>query len=581
MLAVVRGSLLEGLLVAEDGFDAIAHRDCRRWLMDHGASKDSVNSAFVRGLHDLALAYENGVPDPDHMAFSAAEGLRGAFRAFFNYRGAFFWKMQAGMGDVVFAPFYEVLRRRGVRFEFFHRLRNVRVTREPDTQPGGQPHVSALEFYVQADVIDGQEYRRPVDVRVAVLAVHGLSQLTMGLPRRQGQFESHWEDHSVRRKTARPRGLRLRRPRYRVGSAPLRMPRTHENSKRWREMVANVKTVATQAVQIWMNEDMETLGWNNPRLSSLSAFVDPFGTWADMTHLIAHEGFQSGDGVRGVLYACGQLGHGEDPVAACDPSASDPLSEPAESRRAVAEGEEGLTSSGGVARRLEIEDGIGTAAADEQASTAAPERQREPVRPILSVNRGKFRLSHLAIGTAVQQPHGRRDWTACNRISGVSRPQSWRAASRLTRSKHPALEDIVGLINRDGRGGGVWWLTTSDFGGRCSTGPRQSATGRTPSRRDFPDNGIGPGVQNANRSSRTTCASARRALPRAHWHRVWRRGSQDVAQRMFRAASDLMGLIEFMAASLGGRRRRPRPARQPPSRRSQPARRPTSGNGRV
>ena len=26
------------------------------------------------------------------------------------------------MGDVVFAPYYEVLRRRGVRFEFFHRV---------------------------------------------------------------------------------------------------------------------------------------------------------------------------------------------------------------------------------------------------------------------------------------------------------------------------------------------------------------------------------------------------------------------------------------------------------------------------
>ena len=33
---------------------------------------------------------------------------------FFTYRGALFWKMRAGMGDVVFAPFYEVLKRRGV-----------------------------------------------------------------------------------------------------------------------------------------------------------------------------------------------------------------------------------------------------------------------------------------------------------------------------------------------------------------------------------------------------------------------------------------------------------------------------------
>ncbi len=40
----------------------------------------------------------------------------------FEYKGAIFWKMTAGMGDVVIAPLYQALRRRGVQFEFFHRL---------------------------------------------------------------------------------------------------------------------------------------------------------------------------------------------------------------------------------------------------------------------------------------------------------------------------------------------------------------------------------------------------------------------------------------------------------------------------
>ena len=43
-------------------------------------------------------------------------------KMFFEYRGAIFWKMAAGMGDVVFAPLYQALRRRGRRFEFFHRV---------------------------------------------------------------------------------------------------------------------------------------------------------------------------------------------------------------------------------------------------------------------------------------------------------------------------------------------------------------------------------------------------------------------------------------------------------------------------
>ena len=47
---------------------------------------------------------------------------------------------------VVFAPLYEVLRRRGVRFEFFHRLENVRLSRPSPAPYDGPPHVAALEF---------------------------------------------------------------------------------------------------------------------------------------------------------------------------------------------------------------------------------------------------------------------------------------------------------------------------------------------------------------------------------------------------------------------------------------------------
>ncbi len=39
------------------------------------------------------------------------------------------------MGDVVFAPFYEVLKQRGVRFEFFHRLENVALA-DPERLAG-------------------------------------------------------------------------------------------------------------------------------------------------------------------------------------------------------------------------------------------------------------------------------------------------------------------------------------------------------------------------------------------------------------------------------------------------------------
>ncbi len=75
----------------------------------------------------------------------------------FRYRGAFFWKMNGGMGDVVFAPLYEVLKRRGVQFSFFHRLTSVELAEAAS-------HVERLSFEVQAALETGAEYQPLVDV---------------------------------------------------------------------------------------------------------------------------------------------------------------------------------------------------------------------------------------------------------------------------------------------------------------------------------------------------------------------------------------------------------------------------------
>ena len=131
--------------------------DCREWLLLNGASQQSVDSGYLRALYDLGFAYEDG--DPARPSLAAGQALRSMLRAFFTYRGAFFWKMQSGMGDIVFAPLYEVLQRRGVRFEFFHRLENVGV----DWADG--PHVKTLEFEVQARTRSGAPYQPLVDVR--------------------------------------------------------------------------------------------------------------------------------------------------------------------------------------------------------------------------------------------------------------------------------------------------------------------------------------------------------------------------------------------------------------------------------
>ncbi|MFT3768298.1 MAG: NAD(P)-binding protein [Minicystis sp.] len=307
VLAVVRGSIRFRLLTDPRGFDAVNDYDCREWLKLNGAADRSINSAFVRALYDLAFAYEDG--DIRRPRIAAGQALRGALRAFFTYRGAFFWKMQAGMGDIVFAPFYEVLKRRGVRFEFFHRLENVKLASSADIRPGEKPYVEALEFDVQAEIEGGGEYQPLIDIDGLPCwpADPDWKQLKDGerLRAEGWKFESHWDKRKTGTKTLRV-GEDFDLVLLAVGVGAVRHVTREliDRDPRWRTMVDNARSVPTQAFQIWASADMKDLGWDESPIN-ISGFVEPFDTWADMTHLVPVERWP--EAPRSIAYFCSVL----------------------------------------------------------------------------------------------------------------------------------------------------------------------------------------------------------------------------------------------------------------------------------
>ena len=141
-LAIMVGIVRFGLLTNPRGFDAIDEYECLEWLRINGASDRSLDSAVIHGLYDLPFGYEDG--DYRRPRIAAGQAIRGALRMFFTYRGSLFWKLRAGMGDVVFAPFYEVLKKRGATFRFFHRLRNVQISKAENLRPGERPYVERI-----------------------------------------------------------------------------------------------------------------------------------------------------------------------------------------------------------------------------------------------------------------------------------------------------------------------------------------------------------------------------------------------------------------------------------------------------
>ena len=306
VLAIIRGILRDGLVLDKRGFDAIDHMDWRKWLEKHGAAQRTLDSAFIRGSYDLLFAYKDG--DIETPQLAAGIALRGSLRMFFTYRGALFWKMQAGMGDIVFAPLYEVLRRRGVKFEFFHRLDNLTLGPDKD-------HVARIEMTEQATTKDGKPYEPLVDIKGLPCwpSEPNYDQLTNGDALRKSDWnpETRWG-----RKRGKAKTLKVGRDfdfavlATGLGEVPVVAEELLAASTDWQQMVDNIGTVATQAFQVWLDAPVEELGWTLPQIN-ISGYVEPFDTWADMRQLVPAEDWKTEP--QTIAYFCSVLPDSELP----------------------------------------------------------------------------------------------------------------------------------------------------------------------------------------------------------------------------------------------------------------------------
>jgi uncharacterized protein with NAD-binding domain and iron-sulfur cluster len=294
--------------VLHRGFDALDESDFIEWLERHGALEMTRRSAPIRAVYDLVFGYQEG--DIARPNFGAGTALRGLLRMLFTYKGAFMWKMQAGMGDTVFTPLYELLRRRGVKFEFFHEVRHIGLT------PDGSA-IDSVRIGVQATPKRGT-YEPLVQVKgIACWPDRPIyDELVEGqeLMRRGVDLESSWSDwQDVGERTLRAGEdfdmVVLGIPPGALPPICTEITRAHPS---WRRMIEHIGTVPTLAAQLWLRPNRTELGWSNGASSAedpiLGAYVEPIATWADMTHLIDRESWPSGDRPGHLAYLCGPLG---------------------------------------------------------------------------------------------------------------------------------------------------------------------------------------------------------------------------------------------------------------------------------
>ncbi|MGR3760939.1 NAD(P)-binding protein [Roseobacteraceae bacterium NS-SX3] len=300
--AALRGMIADGVI--QHGFDVIDDQEISQWLARHGARPGTIDSPLVRAVYDYAFGFRHGITSPAHRAIAAGTFLRGSMRLFLTYKGSIFFKMRAGMGDTIFTPYYKVLKRRGVKFEFFHKVRELKL--DPSAR-----FVERIGIDRQATVTNG-DY--DPFVRVGELdcwpSAPRYDQLTEGdeLKTRGIDLESSWSDWQPPGQVTLQRGTDFDDVvlGISIGALPAIAGELIRSSPAWQNMVDRVETAATQAMQLWLKPDVEALGWPNGD-SILTAYADPMNTWADMTHLDPAETWPANETPGSIAYFCGPL----------------------------------------------------------------------------------------------------------------------------------------------------------------------------------------------------------------------------------------------------------------------------------
>jgi uncharacterized protein with NAD-binding domain and iron-sulfur cluster len=428
VMTIVVGLYRDRVLLSEKGLDAINSFDYREWLLRHGATKSSLQSRFITGIYDLVFAYEGG--DRTKPRLAAGVALRGALRMFFTYRGSMFWRMRSGMGDAVFAPLFKVMSQSGsdpksgrtlspVKFHFRHELSGVTY----DFTDKNRRFVTKLAFTATVDdepqnVLDdfgcwserepaAGARQKPVPLRVgedfdAVIFAMGLDNFA--------EFVNGAKTTGVQTVPA-----------------------------AWaRAVTTRNQTVATKAAQLWLEQDLEGLGWF--RGPAVVAGLDgSYQTWADMTHTLPSErAWRSAqprrvvtpaDRARSIAYFCGVLPDDDRPAGT--PSV---LQQDVELRLFLMTMAKLWPKTAGNAKRLKL------LRFHTQTNVDGSDRYSLSLPGTL-----RNRLSPL--DTSVQNMSVAGDWTACGLDAGCveAAVMSGMLAAHAITGKEPSLESIIGF----------------------------------------------------------------------------------------------------------------------------------------
>ena len=271
-------------------------------------------TVLLRALYDYCFAYESG--DRTKPSLSACSAVQALLRLGLTYKGAFFFKATAGFGDTIFTPIYQVLKSRGVNFQFFHKVTDLLPSADGSS-------IETIVVEQQAALKPGLTEYQPL------VPVNGIDcwpsapdwrQLTNGekLKNDGVDFEAYYSPQPP------PAGkpLQLKQGQdfdkivlgISVGALKTICKALVDQRKDWADMIAKLATVRTEALQFWVDCKVEDLG--GPFVAPpaqpetlgpiTTGYVPPLDTYSDMSQLLPAEDWPS-PGPLSVAYFCGAM----------------------------------------------------------------------------------------------------------------------------------------------------------------------------------------------------------------------------------------------------------------------------------
>ncbi len=291
--------------VFNKGLISIDDQEFRQWIRKHGATEGTANSTPIRALYDCMFAYRDG--DLEKPDFAAGAALGCYLRIGLLYRGDVLYEMNAGMGDVVVMPIYQLLAKRGVKFEFFSEVKKLELDET-------NKRIASVKIGRQVTLKNGS-YEPTAwceALKMDYWPPHPLyDQIVQGeeLKNKHVNLESHWadwqnvEEYDVKIGPEDQVVLGIAKGGLDEIVEPLCV------NDAWKRMMEELPSTQTQSMQLWMTESTTDLGWKEYKdaPATMVAGPEPQDVWADMSHLLPMEAWPPADAPKSLQYFCGPM----------------------------------------------------------------------------------------------------------------------------------------------------------------------------------------------------------------------------------------------------------------------------------